>query len=52
MEGLKYWYKFFTEECVVCGEIIEWKERMYTEKPVDASERYEYKQYACPEHFM
>jgi len=47
-----YWYKFYYEECVLCGSHREWKERMYTPKPKDPAERYDFSQYACEGHFL
>lgn len=49
----KYWYKFYIEECCLCGVTHSWKERMYTPKPEDAGERYDYNNnLACDYHFM
>ena len=47
-----YWYKFYIDECVLCGAGETVKERQYTLKPKDVMERYEYTQYACQYHFM
>lgn len=47
----KYWYKFYYSECVLCGSHREYKERRYTKKPKDPSERHEFSQYACDSHF-
>lgn len=47
-----YWYKIYQVECVLCGHSDEWRERMFTPKPEDAKERYDYRQDACPEHFL
>jgi hypothetical protein len=47
-----YWYKFFYEECVLCGAHYEWKERQYTPKPEDIAERYKHIEYACGGHFL
>lgn len=52
LEDRSYWYKFFIEECVICGKTTEWKERQFTPKPKDASERYCYTQNACSTHFV
>jgi Zn ribbon nucleic-acid-binding protein len=48
----KYWYKFYTVECVLCGHTDKWKERIYDKPPEKKEERYSYKQEACPEHFL
>ena len=48
----KYWYKFYIEECVLCGCHEEWKEKMYTPKPKDIIDRYEHIETACGYHFM
>lgn len=47
-----YWYKFYIEECVLCGWHMEWKERMYTPKPKDVMDRYERIEMACGGHFL
>jgi len=45
MKKKKYWYRFFYEECPVCGSCNEWKERVYDKpKPEDPQERHVYKQ--------
>jgi hypothetical protein len=49
---VKYWYKFYISECVLCGSGYTEKERMYTPKPEDPRERYEYHQTACQSHFL
>lgn len=41
----KYWYKTTTYYCPVCGKEEPDRERMYTPKPEDSSERYVYKQW-------
>jgi hypothetical protein len=38
----KYWYLIITEECPVCGKSSVTRVRMYTEKPKDISERYNF----------
>ena len=38
----KYWYATVTEECPVCGNGRTEKYRMYTPKPDNIQERYEY----------
>lgn len=45
----KYWYKTYIVECPVCGNTDEFKERVYTEKPLNIEERFDYKQqyYHC-----
>ena len=40
----KYWIAFTRLECPVCGRGQEYRERMYTPKPKDPKERYEYLQ--------
>lgn len=35
----KYWYKYYREECPVCGREDVYKERQYTEKPESILER-------------
>jgi len=50
-ERKKYWYFVSQEVCVLCGcEHID-KERRYDEKPEDPAKRYDYKEFACGEHF-
>ena len=46
-----YWYKVYTEECVLCGKLDTWKERQYTVKPKDLQDHYHYEQTACSHHF-
>ena len=41
-EKRKYWYKFFIYECPICGRGDTYKERQYTPKPEDGSERYDF----------
>lgn len=48
----KYWYKIFIEECVLCGRIVKYKERQYSEKPKEYDERIIYTQSACSNHFI
>lgn len=38
----KYWIKFTTRECPICGRGGEYRERQYTEKPKDPAERYKW----------
>lgn len=47
----KYWYKFFEEECVFCGKYSVLKERQYSEKPKNRSDRYFSTDYMCGEHY-
>lgn len=47
-----YWYKFFYQDCVLCGRENRWKERQYTEPPKDSQDRHEHRDYACDYHFM
>jgi hypothetical protein len=55
MDAIKqdYWYRFYTTECVLCGAGDTYKERVYDRpKPENPAERYEFEQFACPEHFL
>jgi hypothetical protein len=47
-----YWYKYFTNECVLCWGGETWKERQYTPKPKDPAERYSFEQFAHDSHFL
>jgi hypothetical protein len=47
-----HWYKIHVTECVLCGGGKEHRERMYTPKPADAADRYDYEQFAHEEHFL
>ena len=50
-----YWYKFWYEECVLCGAYSEGKYRVYFDeqpKPEKIEDRYDYRQYACGGHFL
>ena len=47
-----YWYKFYTDECVLCGAGGTVRVRKYTPKPEDWMERYSYEQFVCQHHFM
>ena len=38
----KHWYKIFIGECPVCGRDKSYRERMYTERPENDQDRYEY----------
>lgn len=40
-EKPRYWYRITIYECPICGHSFEYRERMYTPKPVDRSERVE-----------
>lgn len=50
-KGKRCWYKICIEECVYCGHTKETRIRQYTEKPKDAQNRYDYRQYVCGHHF-
>jgi len=39
-----YWYKIEYEECPMCGKQTQYKERQYTPKPKDYSERITFRQ--------
>lgn len=53
----KYWYKYYEEECVLCGNYSVIKERQYSEKPLDSSGNVDYmkthsfSQYLCSNHY-
>lgn len=47
-----HWYKFYTRECVLCGAGETIRVRMYTPKPTDQNECFDFEQFACSEHFM
>lgn len=50
-----YWYKFWAEECVLCGAHDEGKYRVYIDeqpRPEERRDRYEFIQYACDTHFL
>ena len=51
-KGAPYWYKYYTEECVLCGAGSTEKERQYSPKPKDPADRHEYKQTVCGCHFV
>ena len=38
----KFWYKFIIHYCPVCGKEDCFKERIYTIRPKDRSERYSF----------
>jgi len=40
----KYWYMTYIIECPVCGSTDRYRERKYTERPLDIEERFDYKQ--------
>lgn len=46
-----HWYRIHIDECVLCGAGGEHWERMFTPKPTDPAERYDYRQRACGVHF-
>ena len=39
-----HWYKIQVRECPVCGNVQEWRDRVYGEKPKSEEDRVEYKQ--------
>ena len=39
----KYWYKFHTEICPLCGRETFYKERQETPKPKELQDRYDFK---------
>ncbi len=44
----KYWYKFFIEECPMCGRNSQWKERIYGKpRPIKKEDRYKFSQVWC-----
>ena len=45
------WYMHYIEECVICGCYDRYRERRQAPAP-SIDERYDYRQYACPEHFL
>lgn len=47
-----YWYKFFEEECVLCGRGSVIKERQYSEKPDEYEKRHGRNEYVCGDHFI
>lgn len=52
-EKKKYWYKFITNECVICGAGGTYKFRVYDKpKPKKWEDRYEYNQYVCSDHYL
>lgn len=44
MTKKKYWYKFWHQECPVCGGGQTFKERQYTKKPKDIFKRHIHEQ--------
>jgi hypothetical protein len=51
-KGKGCWYKIHIRECVLCMKTDEWRERMWTPKPNNPADRYDYKQFACWSHFL
>ena len=47
-----YWYKTTITECVLCGAGTKTKTRMYSKKPTDPRDTYEFIQFGCGEHFI
>lgn len=37
-----HWYRIYVGECPVCGRDHGYRLRMYTERPADIQDRYEY----------
>ena len=50
-KGKGAWYFTSMTECVLCGRTRVYKERRHDERPDDPSDRYEYEQDACGDHF-
>ena len=48
----KYWYYSEVEYCVLCGYERKYRERRYTPKPENPSERTVWRETACGTHFM
>ena len=48
----KYWYYTEVWSCVLCFRERKYRERKYTPKPENPSERTVWHDDACPEHFM
>lgn len=48
----KYWYYTEIEYCVLCGHENKYRERRYTPKPENPSERTVVRETACGHHFM
>ena len=45
MKNKKYWYKFITEYCPLCGRDSAWKERIYGRpKPKKSENRHIFKE--------
>jgi hypothetical protein len=42
----------YIDQCVLCGREEVDRERRYTPKPEDWTERIEFHDYACVEHFL
>lgn len=47
-----HWYFTYTRECALCGAGETIRTRMFTPKPPNPRDRYDYKQFACDQHFM
>lgn len=45
MTKTKYWYKITIHACPLCGREKVYRERQYTPKPKDDSERYAYSEH-------
>jgi hypothetical protein len=50
-KGKGCWYLHVVTECVLCGGGEYYKVRMWTPKPKNPAERYDYSQFACHGHF-
>lgn len=48
----KYWYYISGTECVLCGRVVEYRERRYMKKPKQSSKRCNYEETACSLHFL
>ena len=48
----KYWYYTEIWTCVLCGAETKYKERKYTPKPENSSDRIIYHEDACNTHFI
>jgi hypothetical protein len=48
----KYWIRYCSEECVLCGVGTNWTERVYDKpKPEKVEDRYWFRQYVCDNHY-
>ncbi len=43
----KYWYKIDVYECLLCGVREEFRERKYTKRPTNRSDRLDYHESYC-----